>query len=170
MKKLLLLLITLALLVLGACGSPKITTPRIIEPEELISKEEAEEFIGLEVVGVEKAEEDRVGQKICFYKTEGDYRDDFYYLQISIIQKAFMIKEQTQTPEDIFRGTKELFSNAIDVEGVGNEAYAYNHGLAILSDGYYISISTSGSGLDTGVQELLIEVGKQAVENLDKIK
>lgn len=168
MKKYFLLLIVLVLLILEACGSPDEKTQRIIEPEELISKEEAAALTGLEIVEVEKSEEDRVGLKICVYTTEGDYLESIF-LQISIVQKAFMIKEQTQSPEEIFRGTIEFFEDKIEVEGIGDEAYIFTPGLHILTDGYYLTIA-AGNTDSLEVQELIKKAGKLAVENLSKIK
>lgn len=187
MKKFLLILIALTILVLGGCNSKensnntkqktdtkktesstKKKSSKIIEPEELITKEDAEKLTGLKIVDVEKTEEERVGLKIYGYTTEGDVMDSIL-LQITISQQAFMVKGQPNTPEDIYRGTLDMFDDKIKVEGIGDEAYIFTPGLHILRDGYYITIS-AGKTSDPDVQELLKKAGKHAIDNLDKLK
>lgn len=148
--------------------STKKATKKIIEAEELISKEEAETLTGLKIVDIEKKEEERVGSKICGYLTEGDVMDRTL-LQVAIVQQAFMPKEQPNRPEDIFRTTLENFDDKVVVENIGDEAYIFTPGLHILSDGYYITVS-AGNIDKPEVQELIKIAGKLAIENLNKIK
>ena len=185
MRILSVLLAVFFLLALGACGtSPEgppeepgsissvetaaTTTPPasqaerpvdIIEPARLISKDEAEGILGKSLDTVETLEQERVGLKQCLYGS-GDA-----LFQIGLTQQVMMPAGQTQTPEDLYRAIVENFEDAVEVEGIGDEAYLATPGLHILSDGYYILIAL-GNLSDKDNQEKLKEAGTLAVANL----
>lgn len=136
----------------------------VIEPEQLISKDEAAQFAGAVNDG-EKTEQPAVGQKIMFYETA----DGEGFLQISLTQQAFM-KTEGNTPEAIYMGIKGAAAsgNAESAEGVGDEYFFGTPGLYILYKGYYILIA-AGNSEDPGVRSILKQAGALAVSNLDKI-
>ncbi len=143
-------------------------SPQIIEPEELISKEEAEQLLGETVKDGEKNEQAVVGQKICFYNAQNE--DSLSYLQISITQTSFM-KNDGQTPESIYTATKEALIETGEqrqIDGVGDEYFFGTPGLHILTDGYYLCIAVGNSD-EEKVQQMLEQAGALAVGNLEKI-
>jgi len=139
----------------------------IIEPEQLIAKQEAEQLLGEAVGEGEKKEQPVVGQKIYFYDAQNEDSDGF--LQISVTQLAFM-KSSSQTPESIYAATKEALIETGEqrsIGGVGDEYFFGTPGLHILKDGYYLCIAAGNS--DNGkVQEILEQAGALAVANLEK--
>lgn len=139
----------------------------IIEPEQLISKQEAEQLLGEAVKEGEKKEQPVVGQKICFYDAQNEDSESF--LQISITQEAFM-KSGSQTPESIYETTKEALIETGEqrsISGVGDEYFFGTPGLHILKDGYYLCIAADNSD-NSKVQEILDQAGALAVANLKK--
>lgn len=139
----------------------------IIEPEQLISKQEAEQLLGEAVKPGEKSEQAVVGQKICFYGVQNG--DSGNFLQISITQTAFM-KNDSQTPESIYTTTKEALIETGEqrqIDGVGDEYFFGTPGLHILKDGYYLCIA-AGNSDDDKVQQVLEQTGVLAVRNLEK--
>ncbi len=167
---------TLLLLLLCACGAPAgdpaaapsqppqappehHAAAAVIEPSSLISKEEAEEILGVTLDTAESSEQEQVGLKQRFYGSED------HFLQLSLTQQAMMPAEQRQTPESLYRAIVENFEDAIPVEGIGDEAHFATPGLHILKDGYYILIAV-GNLDDAGNREKLVEAGRLALENL----
>jgi len=160
-----------------AASAPAVSTPAagqdstpagdIIEPEQLISKPEAEQLLGEAVKDGEKKEQPVVGKKICFYNAQNE--DSLSFLQISITQAAFM-KSGSQTPESIYAATKEALIETDEqrsISGVGDEYFFGTPGLHILKDGYYLCIAVGNSD-DSKVQEVLEQAGALAVANLQK--
>ena len=176
MRRILWLLIALVMLSLCACGAPAdnpgdapletenaspggSATVGVIEPAALISKEGAEIILGVSLDTVQTSEQETVGLKQCLYESEG------HFLQISLTQQAMMPAEQRQTPESLYRAIVENFEDAVQVDGVGDEAYFATPGLHILEDGYYILIAIGNLDDETN-REKLAEAGRLAVENL----
>jgi len=161
----------------AAASAPPVSAPAasedntpagtIIEPEQLISKQEAEQLLGEAVKEGEKKEQPVVGQKICFYDAQNEDSESF--LQISITQEAFM-KSGSQTPESIYETTKEALIETGEqrsISGVGEEYFFGTPGLHILKDGYYLCIAADNSD-NSKVQEILDQAGALAVANLKK--
>lgn len=151
-------------------GSQAAETERLVEPEELISRQEAEELLGEPVKEGEKKEQHAVGQKICYYG--GQDEDSGRFLQISVVQTAFIAETAlTRTAEEIYFETKEALTETSEqrkIEGVGDEYFFGTPGLHILKDGYYLSIAVgnTGGGKDW---ETLGLAGARAVGNLENI-
>jgi hypothetical protein len=179
MKRIFWLFIALAMLSLCACGAPAgnqggapseaVASPPgdsaaagIIEPSALISREEAESVLGISLGTAQTSEQKRVGLKQCLYESE----DRFF--QIGLTQQAMMPTEQTQTPESLYRAIVENFEDAVQAEGIGDEAYFATPGLHVLQDGYYILIAI-GNLSDEDNREKLTEAGRLAVKNLKAI-
>lgn len=136
----------------------------VIEPEQLISKEEAASIAG-DVKDGEKNEQPAVGQKICFY----DAADGSGYLQISLTQTAFMAND-FNTPESIYMTTKDAVADEeqVTADGIGDEYFFGTPGLHILYKDYYICLAADSSD-SAKVQEMLKQAGALAVKNLDAI-
>jgi len=148
-------------------GQDNTPAGNIIEPEQLISKSEAEQLLGEAVKEGEKKEQPVVGQKICFYDAQNE--DSLSFLQISITQTAFM-KSSGQTPESIYEATKEAIIETGEqrsISGVGDEYFFGTPGLHILKDGYYLCIA-AGSSDGSKVRQVLEQAGALAVANLQK--
>ncbi len=141
-----------------------VSAAAMIEPEQLISKEEAAQLVG-DVKDGDKKEQPIVGQKIIFYETA----DGEGFLQISFTQQAFM-GTSGNTPASIYATTKDAVASefAETAEGIGNEYFFGTPGLHILYKGYYIMIA-AGNSEDPGVRTILKQAGAIAVENLDKV-
>ena len=139
----------------------------VIEPEALISLEEAQQLLGKEITETSKQDNDVVGQKICFYDAAGDDINGF--LQISITQDAFMANEDTPSAEAMYTATKEMFGEeAVKVPGLGDDAFLATGGYYILYHGYFLSIY-SGNTDNAEVVERLGKAGDLAVRNLEAL-
>ena len=137
----------------------------LIEPEQLLSKEEATSLIGETVKDGEKSEQAVVGLKICMYEAADE--NSFRFIQISLTQQDFM-PENGQTPEAIYRGVVSGFDGGEKVDGIGDEAVFAVPGIHITADGYYIVIG-AGNSDDEAVREVLKKAGSLAVANLKKL-
>ncbi len=131
----------------------------LIEPEQLISQEEAEALLGEALVG-EKSENPVVGQKIYFYESADENSD--IYLQISLTQQAFMAEGSTSTPQQLYQAICDAFE-AESVSGLGDEANIIPSGYQIMCDGYYLTVSAGYTNDDEGIMS---EASKTAVANL----
>lgn len=168
------LLTALLMMALAACGSdgapsadqgdahPEGEPAAMIEPSQLISQDEAESIIGHTLDVVDDTEEERVGLKQRLYTATDDMNA---LLQIGITQQAAMPPEQTQTPEDLYRAITENFDDAVQVDGIGEEACFATPGLHILESGRYILVAVGNTSTDAARQKLK-EAGRVAVENL----
>lgn len=177
----------LALLFLAACENPPndapagataaVKTPAqtqkpaqtkaapLIEPEQLISKSDAEALLGIKVAEGKKTDNAAVGQKLCFYDAADDDSDKF--LQIAITQQAFMPSGSPNTPESIYHSTKAAF-DAVEVEGLGDEAVLITGGYYILCDGYLLQIF-AGNTQEQATIDLLDAAGELAVSRLQEL-
>lgn len=137
----------------------------IIEPEQLISRDEAAELLGQPVKQGEKTDQQVVGQKLINYDAEDE--NAFAFLQVSLQQQAYMPEGGGMTPEGIFESTIGAF-DAEEVPDIGDEAYFATPGLHIMAHGYYISIG-AGNSDDEAVRTILKQAGTLAVANLEKL-
>ncbi len=149
-------------------SEPQSASLAIIEPEQLISKQEAQELLGEEVSEGEKTFMESVGQKIIFYDSQAD--GSFASLQISLTQPSTIQQGSTITPEEVYGAAKAGLEETsdVDISGIGEDCFTGTPGLHILSEGCYIVIS-AGNTDDPAVQEILKKAGKLAVANLEKL-
>ncbi|RQW86782.1 MAG: hypothetical protein EHM79_09110 [Geobacter sp.] len=143
-------------------STPEADFAKIIEPAMLLSKEEAKALTGVDFGECEVKEQPVVGQKLCVYD-KGDSM-----VQVGLSQVAFMAKKTLDsgtTPESIFKTTKEAFSGAESLAGVGDDNFMAPPGLHILKNGYYLTISL-GMAND---KEKLKAAGMKAIANLDRL-
>ena len=139
----------------------------IIEPEQLISKADAESILGISVADGEKTENAVVGQKICFYDGMNDDINGF--LQISISQDAFIANAGAMSAESIYTSTKEMFGEDLTpVEGLGDDAFLATGGYYILYKGYFISVYSGNTDMPEVIERLDI-ASRIAIQNLDAL-
>jgi hypothetical protein len=131
----------------------------LIEPEQLISQEEAQSLLGEPLIG-EKTEQPAVGLKSYFYEAADEGSDK--YLQISVTQDAFMAEGSANTPQQLYEAICAAFE-AEPVSGLGDEAQIIPSGYQIMCDGYYLTVSVGYTNDDAGIMS---EASKTAVANL----
>ena len=73
-----------------------------------------------------------------------------------------------QSPKAICESLKANFPNAVNVEGIGDDAFIASPGLHVIKGDYYITIGVGNSN-DPKNRQILKEAGKKAVENLLKL-
>jgi len=170
------LVVCLALLLtvlLAGCGGTSAPAPakppvapaasvKVIEPCDLISKADAEQYIGQPVKTAEKKDNPVVGLKLCVYTTvvEGSGK----LLQVGLTQQSFM-SGSTQTPKSLYDSLKNNFPNALKVTGIGDDAFISPPGLHVLKGGYYLTVAVGNSN-DPKNQELLKTIGKKVIDKL----
>lgn len=143
-------------------GKKEAGSAKIIEPAQLLSKEDVKSLTGVDFGVCEVKEQPVVGQKLCVYDKGNSM------VQVGLSQVAFMDKktlDSGSTPESIYKTTKEAFTGAETIAGVGDDNFLAPPGLHILKNGYYITISLGMSN----DKEKLKTAGMKAVENLDKL-
>lgn len=164
MRKTIALLITLIIIsIISGCANQK-SSEKLIEPETLISKAEAEQLLGQSLKDPEKKEKKAVGMKLAIYDTIKEGTGKF--LQVGITQQSFM-PANGQSPKAIFDSLKGNFKNATMVSGIGDDAFIAPPGLHILYKERYITIAVGNSDNEKN-REILKTAGKKALENLDK--
>ncbi|MGA7827114.1 MAG: hypothetical protein WCA04_05615 [Geobacteraceae bacterium] len=144
-------------------GKAEVAAAKIIEPAQLISKEDAKALTGVDFGECTATERSVVGQKLCVYDKGNSF------LQVGLSQSAFMDKKTLAsgtTPESIYTTTKEAFAGAESLPGIGDDNFLAPPGLHILKNGYYITISL-GMAND---KEKLRAAGMKAVENLGRLR
>lgn len=155
----------LSSLLLAGCGgsaAPPVPAAKIIDPCDLVSKAEAQQYLGQPLKDPEKKETAAVGLKLCVYNTvqEGSGK----LLQIGLTQQSFM-PSNGQTPQKLYEALKGNYTNALKVDGIGNDAFIAPPGLHILAGNYYLTIAVGNSN-DPKNQELLKTIGKKIVGKL----
>jgi len=157
-------LASVGILMFTACGGDTVKNIKVIEPSELISRDEAKDLLGVEVGEGIATEMPVVGLKMCVYEKEDAF------LQIAITQESFMTKEsikQGQSPKNHFEETKAAFGDAKKIEGLGDDNFIAAPGVHILKGNYYITLSF-GLFSDNSMEEKLKAGGSLAIENLIK--
>ena len=170
------ILVLLLISILSGCGgsaeppkkaadsspSTATTSVKMIEPCNLVSKSEAQQYLGQPVKEAEKKETAAVGLKLCVYSTveEGSGK----YLQIGITQQSFM-PNNGQTPKKIYDALKDNFKNAVKVDGIGNDAFLAPPGLHVLAGNYYLNFAV-GNANDPKNLALLKTISKTVVGKL----
>ncbi|HDQ41624.1 MAG TPA: hypothetical protein ENN39_11440 [Desulfonatronum sp.] len=139
---------------------------RIVQPEELISRQEAESLMGTQFKECEKSEQAAVGQKSCLYESY----DANTFFQIALIQDTAFTDEmlQFQDAATIFTTTKNMLADTATEESVGDEGFIATPGIHVLKGNHYLTIAI-GSIDDEANRAILQEAGKTAVENLEKL-
>lgn len=176
MKRFLSVLALLAVtFVMSACGdqpqnnsAPSAaarTKDKPIQPEELISRQEAESLMNVRFKDCEKTAQAAVGQSICLY----DSTDSDRFFQVSLVQDAAFSDEMLrhQNAASIYATTKEMLKDVTLVENVGDDAFIAIPGIHILKETRYLTIAVGNSD-DEANRMILREAGKVAMKNLEK--
>jgi hypothetical protein len=169
MKKIITIVAILTMAFIAGCsdspsGKEK-SQGKLIDPCNLITKADAQQFVGEPFKDAEKRENKVVGQKFCIYNSakEGSFR----LFQISLTEQALM-PNSGQSPKSIYDALKANFPKAVKVNGIGDDAFIATPGLHILKGNYYITIAV-GNSENPNNRRILDAAGKKAVENLEKL-
>lgn len=164
-----------ALLVSLLLASPLLTADiqaaglnSVLEPGVLITRTDAETFMGTAMKDGENSENKVVGQKICIYNAADD--NSFAFLQISLTQNTFMPEGMLaagQSAQTIYETTKNAFPNREIVPGLGDDAFIATPGIHILMGEYYLVI---GAGNLNRNRDKVLAAGSKAVENLNRLQ
>ena len=164
MRKFFVNLLLIPLLILSGCSKDKSDVPPV-KPTDLISETEAEFALGGTDLSLE-------------FNGVVDLGDNTYkitYLPTPLGSDDPVIVKVIYPSDDLNEGdVKSLYNQAYSsrvnkrkIEGIGESAYVAFPSLNIYDRGHFITI-TAGSG-DTQKQlDLLLNLGKTAVNNLDK--
>lgn len=148
LKKLLLVLICGLMLFQAGCGGTKnkVSGEGLYKPWDLLTEEEAETLLGFDVES-EIQKIDPLGQRIVFYGAVPEEEKDF--IQICVVRNEDIedsLKEQGQSVEKFFEEVKkESKETSRPVKDLGDQAFWNMGALHILSDNFYITISTANT-------------------------
>jgi hypothetical protein len=138
----------------------------LINPCDLVTREDAQRILGATFDAGVLTEKGVVGQRLCVYHETGAGGGGAF-LQVTINQKEGIPKASPTSPVSIFRGIKEAFPNAPQLEGVGQESFVAPPGAHVLHKGYYLTLSVGL--MNPKSDRLLKEAGAVAVANLDRL-
>lgn len=152
-----------------ASSKPKTVGNKVVEPEEIISKDEAASLLDTSVDEPKKSVQPSVGVKLNMYNSKDG--NHLKFLQIGVTEEAFFDKKTLaagQNSKTIFEGLKIGFAKeSKKVANLGDDAFFSPLGIHILSGNYYITIAVANPKSPSST-ELLEKAGKLAVENLNK--
>lgn len=139
----------------------------LLEPCELISREEAATIAGVVFGEGIVSEQPAVGLKLCRYEEEGTDIGEMF--QIGVTQSAAMpesVRAGGQSPRSIFLLTKEAFAeNRKEIKDLGDDAFIATPGVHILHGDFYITIALGN--IDKKADKLEA-AGRLVVTNLEK--
>lgn len=142
----------------------------IIEPEQIVTLQEASAIMGMDLKMGERTDNEVVGQKLCVYDAADP--EDFTSFQVSVNQLAYLPPEQVEygnAPENIYKTTKDNFADTLEpVAGIGDDAFIDTPGLHLLYRGYYVVIALGNSDDPVNIERLK-DAGQKAVANLDAL-
>lgn len=165
-----------AMLIIGCSKSDTSnpSTTKIIEPEQLVSMQEASTITANTYTAKKTTNNAAIGQKLCDYDNSKDG-----LFQISLIQKAFIPSNcGLQEPQKHYDFAYQNFSNTEIIPELGDEAFycPSPRALHIMYLGYYINIMIvkedkliNGDWKPNETRVIYISAGKKACENLKKI-
>lgn len=130
-KVLIFLLRTFAILVLLSPTALFAKPPVIINPCDVITRDDAEKIMGEKLKSGQLQEQKAIGQKICLYEAADD--NSFTMLQVSLLQG--------QRAKIIFAEIKANFPDHESVDGIGDDAFIATPGIHILRNDYYLCIA-----------------------------
>lgn len=165
-----------AMLLIG-CSKSDTANPsnaKLIEPEQLISMQEASSITANTYTGKTTTNNAAVGQKLCGYD---NVKNGLF--QIGLIQKAFIPSScGLQEPKEHYDFAKQNFSNTEIVPELGDEAFycPSPRALHIMYLGYYINIMIvkedkfiSGDWEPNEAKVIYITAGKKVCNKLKEI-
>ncbi|MBT8342996.1 MAG: hypothetical protein HKP58_19120 [Desulfatitalea sp.] len=147
-----------------AIAADRIKLTSLVEPCELIPKNEAESIMGTALQEGKYSENKKVGQKICIYEAENT--NSFVFLQISLTQNGFIssnVLSSGQNAKAIYTSIKNAFPDRENISRIGDDAFIATPGIHILVGDYYLAI---GAGNIMRNKDKLIKAGDKAVANL----
>jgi hypothetical protein len=151
----------------GDSGAAKATAKGQIDPVTLLTKAEAEAFLGEPVKEPERKDTNNpLGQRICFYSPVSE--QELKFIQLSVVQNEGMAKTLQDSKYDVkqlYTETKKNFTDISAVPGIGDEAFWGTNGLHILKGNVYLNISVGNSSKLENL-ELAKRVAEKAVPRL----
>jgi len=138
---------------------------KLIEPCNLISKNEAENIMETPLREGHYTENKITGQKICIY--EAADKNSFVFLQISLTQNEFIpanILSAGQNAKTIFTSIKNAFPDRENINEIGDDAFIAPPGIHILKGDYYLTI---GAGNIKRNKDKVISAGAKAMANIE---
>ncbi len=150
----------------GVKPSPTPTMNPKVQPEQLISAQEAAQLLGVEKIPEQSAGATtppnsiaKEGMFLAFYNA-GDGR----FLQITVHQRAEELST-ISVPKDLFDRLQRNVKDLVAVEGVGDSAFIAAPGLHMMANGYYVVIAVGDPTAAKNV-EILKNAGKLVAEKL----
>lgn len=129
----------------------------------LITKEEAENAIGMEVKDAIITEQEAIGQVQCFYDgVELDIETGF--VQLSILRTENM-PDNGQTVEGIYSDIKDNDLDKEAIDEIGDDAFWGTGGLHVLKGDVYFNISVGNSDVKGNI-EICKNLAKIVLERL----
>lgn len=149
----------------GVTASPLPSLNPQVQPEQLISAQEAAQLLGVEKIPEQSAGATtppnsiaKEGMFFAFYDA-GDGR----FLQLTVHQR---IEEKTSgVPKDLFDRLQRNAKDLVAVEGVGDSAFIAAPGLHMMANGYYVVIAVGDPTAAKNV-EILKNAGKLVADKL----
>ena len=153
----------------GSSQSPQASGgQKTVEPQQLISKEEAEALLGETVKEGEAKEQPALGIKTVVYSPEK--QDSKAFIKVSIIEKSALSAKGADKPDGIFQAVNGALGDPKSSEsGIGDEAFETAPALHIMAGEYYISIAAGGEDPQKA-KEVLKTAGRLAVNNMKKLQ
>jgi hypothetical protein len=153
----------------GSSQSPQASGgQKTVEPQQLISKEEAEALLGETVKGGETKEQPALGIKTVVYSPEK--QDSKGFIKVSIIEKSALSSKGADKPDGVFQAVNGALGDPKSSEsGIGDQAFETAPALHIMAGEYYISIAAGGEDPQKA-KEVLKTAGRLAVNNMKKLQ
>lgn len=152
----------LSLSILGCSKSDSENAETNKEPEKaesldvctLVTKEEAEEAIGMEVEDGEFTEQEAIGQKHCFYDGKEDSLKASF-VQITLLRTEDMpdvVLDSGQTANSIYDDLKANVENKAAVEGIGDDAFWGTGGLYVITGDIYFNVAVGNTDVPENME------------------
>ena len=139
----------------------------LVKPCDLVTRAEAERFLGTPLDEGQTTSQPAVGQSACVYHETGQGGGGAM-AQVAVSQTAAMPPGRLVSPEGLFRDIRRGgFPDAPRVEGVGDDAFLAPPGVHVLHRGYYLTLSVGLLRQDR--ERVLRELAATATANLDRL-
>lgn len=157
-------------------GNSDTSSIKLIEPEQLVSMEEASAITANVYTHKNNSDNAVVGQKLCDYDNEKNG-----LFQVGLTQQAYIPENcGLKSPKAFYDEAKLNFSNNETINGLGDEAFycpTSPSALHIMCSGYYIHITIikedkilNGDWKPNEKKVIYFNAGTKACENLKKIR
>jgi uncharacterized lipoprotein YehR (DUF1307 family) len=170
-KKILAVILSLScLFLLGGCGGEKKqaeATPKPavqVAPEAVFTIDNVKAIVDYEPVQEPVEENTEKGTKQVWYHSEPLGKGDI--VEVTVRQYSDSVAKETVKAG--YDQMKQKRPNAVQVDGVGEDAYIAYPSVHVYQEGYHIQI-TAGSGADDVQKTVLTNAAQTAVQNLNTL-